>query len=142
MPINMLIVDDSSSMRLVLKKTISAAGINVGNYYEAADGFEALEILRKEWLDVVLLDYNMPGMDGMELLKKMQNDEILKTIPVIVTSVEGSKERILEFLKNGASDYIKKPFTPEETRDKLYQLLEGEIDGERCAPGSNEELDF
>ena len=142
MSVNILIVDDSRSMRSVIRKTVAAAGISVGEFFEAVNGLEALDVLSNSWVDIVILDYNMPGMDGMELLDKLQDDDFFKTIPVLVTSVEGSKKRVQSFLEHGAAAYIKKPFTPEETRDKLYQLLGGGINGEDDSHWSDETLDF
>ena len=142
MAFNILIVDDSLSMRSVIRKTIRASGIEVENFYEAANGLEALNILNAHWLDIILLDYNMPGMDGLELLCEIQKDDVLKTVPVVVMSVEGSQKRVHEFLEHGAADYIKKPFTPEETRDKLYKALGGMPYGEGQPAEGDDGLDF
>jgi two-component system chemotaxis response regulator CheY len=142
MAFNILIVDDSLSMRSVIKKTIQATGIEVEKFYEAGNGKEALDVLRSQWLDIILLDYHMPGMDGMQLLCELQKDELLKTVPVVITSVEGSQKRMYEFLENGAAGYIKKPFTPEETRDKLNKVLGVISNGEEESAAGDEELDF
>ena len=80
MAYNVLIVDDSPPMRTVIKKSLKASGFKVGLLFDASNGKEALDILREEWLDLVLSDYNMPDMDGMELLAEMKKDEILRTI--------------------------------------------------------------
>ncbi len=142
MAYNVLIVDDSLPMRAMVKKTIKASGFNVGQFFDAGNGKEALEVLRREWLDLVVTDYNMPDMNGLELLSQMKTDEILKTIPVVVVTTEGSQQRVREFKEKGAADYIKKPFTPEEIRDKLSRIMgEGEHgDGETRV--SDEALDF
>lgn len=142
MAYNVLVVDDSSSMRSVIKKTIRATGIDVNDFYEAANGIEALETLNTHWLDIILLDYNMPGMDGMELLCEIKKDELLKTIPVVVTSVEGSRKRVEAFLEHGAAEYIKKPFTPEEAREKLNKVLGVNPNGEEKPVPGDENLDF
>jgi two-component system chemotaxis response regulator CheY len=142
MAYNVLIVDDSLPMRAVIKKTVTASGFNVGNFFDAGNGKEALSILKQEWLDLVLTDYNMPDMNGLELISLMKADEILKTIPVVVISTEGSQQRVKEFMDKGAADYIKKPFTPEEIRNKLSRIM-GETEyGEGSAPVGNETLDF
>jgi two-component system chemotaxis response regulator CheY len=73
MAFNFLIVDDSFPMRSVIIKMIKASGFGKAGFYEAADGAEALRILGKEWLDIVVTDYNMPQMDGIELIKAMKN---------------------------------------------------------------------
>ena len=92
MGFNVLIVDDSSSMRAVIKKTIRVSGFNVSEYWEAADGIEALNILRNEWVDLVLSDINMPHMNGVQLISEMKKDEILKSIPVVMVTTEGSEK--------------------------------------------------
>ena len=141
MAYNVLIVDDSLPMRAVVKKTITASGFMVGKFYDAGNGKEALEILRREWMDLVVTDYNMPDMNGLELLSHMKADEILKTIPVVVITTEGSQQRVREFMEGGAADYIKKPFTPEEIRNKLSRIM-GETDGTGNTRISDEALDF
>lgn len=141
MAYNILIVDDSLPMRAVIKKTIRASGVRVGELFEVSNGEDALTLLREQWLDLVLVDYNMPHMNGLELIAEMKKDELLKSIPVIMTTVEGSRQRVKEFMEKGATDYIKKPFTPEEARDKLYKVL-GEANGETVSDTSDETLDF
>ena len=123
MPFKILIVDDSYPMRAVIKKIIKASGFDIAEFFEAATGQEALDIVERQWLDLVLSDYNMPDMDGLEMLKAMKENETLKDIPVIMVSTEGSNQRIEEFIDTGATAYIKKPFTPEQIRSHLNQLL-------------------
>ena len=84
MAFNVLIVDDSSTMRAVIKKVIKVSGFNVGQFLEAGDGGEALAVLANEWVDVVLSDINMPNMNGLELIGRMHADEMLKSIPVVM----------------------------------------------------------
>ena len=142
MAYNVLIVDDSSPMRAVIKKVVKASGFNVDQFFEASDGREAYKILNEEWLDLVLTDYNMPDMDGLELLGKMQKDENLKSIPVVMITTEGSRQRIDEFLAKGAEDYVKKPFTPEEIKQKL-NLIMGETEHEEGSTDNGDEtFDF
>jgi two-component system chemotaxis response regulator CheY len=142
MSYNVMVVDDSLPMRLIIKKIIRASGYRVSRFYDASDGKGALEILRKESLDLVVTDYNMPDMDGLELLKQMKNDERLKSIPVVVVSVEGSPQRLREFMDMGAVDFIRKPFTPEETREKLDHVLGGTTDEEKSPDPGHEGFDF
>lgn len=142
MAYNVLVVDDSLPMRSVIKKTIKASGFKVGKLFEASNGREALDLLREEWLDLVLIDYNMPDMNGLELISEMKKDELLKSIPIIMTTVEGSQQRVKEFLEKGAADYIKKPFTPEEIRDKLYKVMGGTANGEESPDTGDEDFDF
>jgi two-component system chemotaxis response regulator CheY len=142
MAYNVLVVDDSLPMRAVMKKTLKASGFNVGNISEAANGNEALQVLRQDWVDLVITDYNMPDMNGFELLSRMKADEILKAIPVVVVTTEGSQQRVREFMDAGAADYIRKPFTPEEIRSKLSRIMGEDEDGNGKARVSDEALDF
>ncbi len=141
MAYNILIVEDSVPMRAVIKKIIRASGFNVGQIFEASNGREALDVLREEWLDLVLTDYNMPDMDGLELLDNMKKDDTFKALPVVVVSTEGSDKRVEEFLKMGA-EYIKKPFTPEEIKQKLNLIMGEPEDEEGTLDNGDEELDF
>jgi two-component system chemotaxis response regulator CheY len=142
MAFKVLIVDDSLPMRAIIKKVVKVSGFNVGEFFEASSGDEALDILKDQWLDLVLTDYNMPHMDGLELLDRMKKDELLQSIPVIMITTESGRERVKEFMEKGAADYIRKPFTPEEIREKLNRVL-GEVEyGEGSPDNGDEELDF
>ena len=141
MSYNILIVEDSSPMRAVIKKIIRASGFNVGEIFEASNGKEALNVLNDEWLDLVLSDYNMPDMDGLELLNEMKKNDTFKSIPIVMVTTEGSKKRVEAFLEKGAG-YIKKPFTPEEIKQKLNLIMGEPEDGEDIFDESDEELDF
>jgi two-component system chemotaxis response regulator CheY len=139
---NILIVDDSTPMRAVIKKIVKASGFNVGQFFEAANGREALNILNREWLDLVLTDYNMPDMNGLELVEEMNKDEDLKSIPAVMITTEGSRERVEEFMAKGVMDYIKKPFTPEQIKQKLKHIMGETEDEEQRYDNGDEELDF
>ena len=119
-----LIVDDSHSMRAVIKKTVSMSGVPVGEFHEAANGKEALAVLAGTWIDVILSDINMPEMGGMELLKKVSEDEELRKIPLIFITTESSDARMEEARKLGVAGYVKKPFQPETIKAILYEVLE------------------
>ena len=141
MAYKILIVDDSSPMRSVLKKTITASGFGKADFFEAANGREALELIEKEWLDIIVTDYNMPEMNGIEMLQEMKKNDQIEPVPVLVITTEGSKTKIEEFIELGAAGYIKKPFTPEKIKEKLIQILgEAEYDSE-FEEGDND-LDF
>ena len=130
MAFNVLIVDDSSSMRAVIKKIIKISGFNVGEFLEAADGEEAMKVLTDDWVDVVLTDINMPNMNGLELIGEMKKDELLRSIPVVMVTTEGSEKRMQESMKLGASGYIKKPFLPEDIKRTLSGIM-GEVEDEK-----------
>ena len=123
MSLNVLIVDDSSVMRSVVKKVLNLSGFELGELYEAGDGREALDRLDEHWIDVVLTDINMPVMDGFELLRHMKDDDTTKSIPVIIISTEVRDEKIEEILGLGAAGYITKPFKPEDIRDIFTNSL-------------------
>jgi len=142
MAYNILVVDDSSVMRSVVKKTVKASGFDVGQFFDAGNGHEALEVLKSEWPDLILTDYNMPEMDGLELVVEMSKDDMLKSIPVVIVTTEGSQQRIDEFMEKGAVEYIRKPFTPEEIRTKLNTVMGEPNDGEGSHYNGDEELDF
>lgn len=141
MAFNILVVDDSLPMRKVIKKTIKASGFAMAEYEEAADGKEALKVLKDKWIDVVVTDYNMPNMNGMELIEAMKKDTMLDSIPVIVITTEGSKIKVDEFASKGAAGYIKKPFTPEAIKAKLHEIL-GEGCDDEGFEAEDDNLDF
>jgi two-component system chemotaxis response regulator CheY len=141
MAFNVLIVDDSSAMRAVVKKAIKLSGFDVGEYWEAADGKEALDKLRIHWVDVVLTDINMPQLNGMELVTKMKEDGLLRSVPVIMVSTEGSESKVAESIRLGASGYIKKPFHPEDIKVTLGRVM-GVKDENRDDSNTLEGSDF
>ena len=130
MAFNVLIVDDSSSMRTILKKIIRASGFNVGECHEAADGKAALSVLADKWVDLVLTDINMPRMNGLELVAEMKRDELMRPVPVVMVTTEGSEKIMQEAMSLGAAGYIRKPFTPADIRRILNSIM-GEPDGQR-----------
>ena len=123
MSITLLIVDDSMTMRAVIKKVVQMSGFEAEAYLEAGSGADAIEVLAREKVDLVLSDINMPEMSGIEMLQKVKADPGLSSIPVIMISTEGSEERISEALESGAAGYLKKPFQPEEVRALLDENL-------------------
>jgi two-component system chemotaxis response regulator CheY len=114
MSLNVLIVDDSATIRAVMEKTLHLAGVNTSKVLHAANGKEALQILGDEWIDLIFADINMPVMNGVEMIEKMSQDGLLKTIPVVVVSTEGSQTRIEQLKDKGVTAYIRKPFQPED----------------------------
>jgi len=123
MALNILVVDDSETVRAVIRKTLDLARIPVDELYEAANGREALDILGDHWVDLVFSDINMPVMGGVEMIEKMCEDGLLKTVPVIVVSTEGSTTRIEQLKSKGVSAYIRKPFTPELIREVVNDVV-------------------
>ncbi len=125
MAYNVLIVDDSSTARSVIGKTLSISGVDLGKVFTAANGQEALDILGKEWVDIVFADINMPVMNGIEMISKMEADGLLKSVPVVVVSTEGSSTRIESLIGKGVKGYIRKPFSPEKIKQIFLELLGG-----------------
>jgi len=124
MAFNILIVDDSKTIRSILMKTLKLTKLEINQVFEAANGREALEYLQGNWIDLVLTDLNMPVMTGVELINAMAQDGLLKDIPVVVTSTDGSSTRISELKNKGVREYIRKPFTPETVGEIIDKVLE------------------
>ncbi len=123
MSLNILVVDDSATVRAVISKTIKMSDIPVSELYQAENGKEALEILAQNWIDLILADINMPVMGGIEMIERMHEDGLLKTIPVIVVSTEGSATRMEQLKSKGVRAYIRKPFTPEVVQKVITDIL-------------------
>lgn len=123
MPGNVLIVDDSATIRQMVRKTMDMAGLAFDDVYEAANGIEALAVLKDHTVAAMLVDINMPTMNGIQLLTRMKQNDRLKHIPIVIVSTEGSRERIMELERIGTFGYVRKPFHPEQLRDVLRPLL-------------------
>jgi two-component system chemotaxis response regulator CheY len=114
-----LVVDDSTAIRLYLRKILVPLGFEV---LEARNGREALERLREQQVDLVLLDWNMPVMSGMEMLRLLRSNPETGSPCVMVITTETELQEVLRALDNGANEYVMKPFTPEIILDKLALL--------------------
>lgn len=130
MSFNLLIVDDSSSMRSVVKKIVGLSGVGVNRLLEAENGRRALEVMGENWVDAVILDINMPEMNGLELLRKMSEDDLLKNVPVVMMTTEASEAHMKTAFELGARGFIRKPFLPEEVRKMLLGVLGFDEKGE------------
>lgn len=124
MDLNMkvLIVDDFATMRRILRNILKQIGFT--NIIEADDGKSAFKELKKEKFDLVLCDWNMPEMPGIELLNKVRSDDELKDLPFIMVTAEAQKENIVEAVKAGVSNYVVKPFTAETISEKLKKVFD------------------
>ena len=116
-----LIVDDFATMRKIERNILGQLGIK--NVDEADDGSTALPKLQSNPYDVVLLDWNMPTMSGLELLKAIRSDDSLKSIPVIMVTAEALKDNIVAAAQAGVNDYVVKPFTAGALEEKLKKVL-------------------
>ena len=123
MSFNVLVVDDSPPMRQVMKKVIQISGFDVGELLEAGNGKEALKVLSSNWVDVILSDLYMPEMDGIEMLRRLSEEDLWKRIPVIVVTTEGREQVIEEAKRLGAKGYVKKPFNPEQIKEILMSVM-------------------
>ena len=113
-----LLVDDSATMRRIQRTQINGLGIT--DVIEAGDGNDGLEKLQANMpVDLILLDWNMPIMDGFTLLKKVRENPTYKAVKIIMCTSESEKSRVVEALKAGANNYLVKPFTPETLKEKL-----------------------
>lgn len=120
---NVLLVDDSSTMRKIIGRSLRQAGLAFDNIFEAGDGLEALEVLENESVDIVLSDINMPNMDGISFLKEKAARDHMKNIPVLMISTETGDDIIGEAKSLGALGAIKKPFTPDKVNEVLGPLM-------------------
>ncbi|RJR33554.1 MAG: response regulator [Desulfobacteraceae bacterium] len=116
-----LVVDDFATMRRIVKGVLKQLGFS--NIIEAEDGNAALGELKKEKFGLIVSDWNMPNMSGLDLLKAVRGDSSLKAIPFIMVTAEGQKENVIEAVKAGVSNYIVKPFTPETFGEKLQKVF-------------------
>lgn len=119
--IKVLVVDDFATMRRIVKDVLKQLGFD--NIVEAGDGSAALDVLKKEKVDLIVSDWNMPKMTGLELLKAVRADDNLKGIPFVMVTAEGQKDNVIEAVKVGVSNYIVKPFTPGTFGEKLEKVL-------------------
>ena len=124
MAFNFLLVDDSRTVRAVVMKCLRLAKVPTRAMFEAGNGAEALEVVAREWIDLIFADINMPVMNGLEMIERLQDDPTAASIPVVVISTEGSEARIAELQAKGVRAYLRKPFKPEELRDVVRDILE------------------
>jgi len=119
--IKILVVDDAPMIRRILKNLLKEMGFT--NIDEAEDGMVALQKLRSQKFDFVITDWNMPNLTGIELVQEIRKDPNLKQIPIMMVTAEAKKENIILALKSGVNNYIVKPFTPENVRNKIEAIF-------------------
>ncbi len=117
-----MVIDDFSTMRRIVKNILKQLGYT--EIEEAEDGEHALSKLREKPVQFIISDWNMPKMDGLELLKSVRNDSQLKEIPFLMVTAESEKENIMAAIGAGVSNYIVKPFTAEILKEKMDKVLE------------------
>ncbi len=119
--IPVLVVDDFATMRRIVKSALSSLGFQ--NVTEADNGTSALQKLHSTQFKLIVSDWNMPEMMGIDLLKAVRSDENLKLIPFLMITAEAQKENIVEAVKAGVSNYLIKPFTADVLRQKLEAIF-------------------
>lgn len=112
-----LVVDDFATMRKIVKNVLKQ--ISIENVVEAENGKHALTVLQTEPVDLIISDWMMPEMTGIEFLKVCKGDEEKKKIPFIMVTAEGQKDSVMEAIKSGVDNYIVKPFTPDKLKDAI-----------------------
>lgn len=117
-----LIVDDFSTMRRIIKNLLRDLGYT--NTQEADDGMTALPMLQADNYDFLITDWNMPGMQGIELLKNLRKDPKLAKLPVLMVTAEQKREQIVEAAQAGVNGYIVKPFTAVTLKEKIEKIFE------------------
>ncbi|HTO18846.1 MAG TPA: chemotaxis response regulator CheY [Pseudomonas sp.] len=117
-----LIVDDFSTMRRIIKNLLRDLGFT--NTTEADDGLTALPMLQSGNFDFLVTDWNMPGMNGIDLLRAVRADERLKNLPVLMVTAEAKRDQIIEAAQAGVNGYVVKPFTAQGLKDKIEKIFE------------------
>ncbi len=118
----LLVVDDSSTMRRIIKNTLSRLGYD--NVLEGEDGIQGWNVLNENTdISMLITDWNMPEMNGLELVKKVRADARFNDLPIIMVTTEGGKAEVITALKAGVNNYIVKPFTPQVLKEKLAAVL-------------------
>ncbi len=123
MSCNVLVVDDSPILMAAIKKVVKLAGVGEDNIFEAGNGQEALYLLETVWVDLVLLDLNMPVMDGEQFAQELRKRPDLKDVAVVVVSTESNKARLERMRELGVIDTLHKPFEPEDLRRLIETVL-------------------
>lgn len=119
--LKILVVDDFATMRRIMKNILKQLGYT--NITEADDGTTALEELKRGSFDLIISDWNMPKMTGLDLLKMVRSDPVYKDIPFLMVTAEAQKQNVIEAVQAGVSNYVVKPFTAEAIADKLDKIF-------------------
>jgi len=117
--LNVLIVDDSVAIRMILQRALRRTDLPLDDVFEAADGCAAIEVLKTKKVGIILSDINMPNMDGLQLLAALKASGQSAEVPVVMISTESTASKVMEAVRLGAKGFIKKPFQPDEIREKL-----------------------
>lgn len=118
-----LIVDDSRIMRNIVKNTLISLGYEESEFVEASNGVEAFLHIERNKFDFILLDWNMPMLNGLELIRRLRDIEKHKNLPIIMVTSEAAKYSVVEAVKAGANNYIIKPFSEKSFAEKIKRVL-------------------
>jgi two-component system chemotaxis response regulator CheY len=120
-----LIVDDSSTMRRIISNVVQQIGISPDNIFQADDGKNAIKVLDSidNNIDIILTDWNMPNMNGLQFVQYLRSNPLFKKIPIIMITTEGAKAEVITALKAGVNNYIVKPFPAETLKEKIYPFF-------------------
>ncbi len=125
MSLNVLVVDDSAVMRSMVIRTLKLSGLPLGEVHQAANGQEGLQLLDSNWIDLALVDLNMPVMDGEEMVGRLRLNPETQQLSVVVVSTESSDTRIEKLKRNQNVEFVHKPFTPEGLRETVIGVMGG-----------------
>lgn len=124
--IRALVVDDSSVMRKIIERSLRQAGLPSLIVFEAGTGADGLEVLKSHQVDLILSDINMPLMDGLEFVRQVRALRIAEGVPIVMITTESSEEHVKLAIQAGARGYIRKPFTPDQVKQRVLSLLPGD----------------
>ncbi len=124
---NVLVVDDSRIIRKILKNILADRKIASESIFEAQDGMEAFEVLKKQKIDMLFVDWNMPRVNGIDLVKGLRNMEKYKNTPVIMVTSEAARYNVIEAVKAGVSEYVIKPVSARTVLEKVDKYLKGPL---------------
>lgn len=120
-----IVVDDSSVMRQIIKNNLKQLGFEQSNLVDAEDGEQALKKISEDPIDLVISDWNMPKMTGIEFLRAVRSDGGLKELPFLMVTSEADKEKIMEAVQAGVNQYIVKPFNATQLEEKIKEIFPG-----------------
>jgi two-component system, chemotaxis family, chemotaxis protein CheY len=124
MQVDVLVVDDSAAIRKILQRVLRQTGMALGQIHEAGDGEEALAVMARHHVDLVLSDINMPNMDGLQLLACLKESAAWHLVPVVMITTEGGEAKVGEAVRLGAAGYVRKPFTADQIKEKLTAIFD------------------
>ncbi|MCX7816632.1 MAG: response regulator [Syntrophales bacterium] len=140
MSFNVMVIEDSITMRSIIRKVLTLSRIPVDKYLETESAKEALTLLSKYWVDLIITDLNLPGMSGIEMIRVIKSQEETRDIPVIVVSASCSEEQISEAINLGVDGFLNKPFRPEALCSLVREVLN--VNAESYFADIDERSDF